>query len=98
MKVTQAKDEIPEELRTRATKLSALAFHEEAKENVAIQVHLADLYVDELVNKRIRHDLIRGPSQIVGGHTGREMGEHKHGVRKKTGRVEERNPPRVIMT
>lgn len=59
MKLSQAKDEIPEELGTRATKLSALTFLEEAKENVAIRVHLADLYVDALINERIRHGVIK---------------------------------------
>lgn len=56
---TQVRDEIPGQLGARATKLSALAFPEEVRENAAIQVQLVDLFVDALENKCIRPDIIR---------------------------------------
>lgn len=38
------------------TKLSTVAFPEEVRENVNIQVQLVDLLVDTLENERIRHE------------------------------------------
>lgn len=59
MKLAQAKIETPRELGTRATKLSALAFPEEAKENADIQAQLADLFVNALEKERIRYNVIK---------------------------------------
>lgn len=60
IKLIQTKEETTTELGERATKLSTIAFPEEVRENVTIQVQLADLFVDALGNKPIRHDMIKG--------------------------------------
>lgn len=59
MKLNYASDETPGELVARVTKLSALAFPGKVRENAAIQLQLADLFVDVLANKHIRHDAIK---------------------------------------
>lgn len=59
MKLTQAWDETPGDLGARAKKLSVLVSPVEVKENAAIQTQLADLFIDELGNECIRHDVIK---------------------------------------
>lgn len=59
MRFTQARVKTSGELGSRATKLSALTFTEEVRENAAIQVQLPDLSVDSLWNECIRHDVIK---------------------------------------
>lgn len=60
MKLAQIKS--PGELGVRAEKLTALAFSEEVKDNVAIQNQLSDLYVEALHSGHIRHDVIKEAS------------------------------------
>lgn len=62
MKLTQAGDETPGELGAKAMRLSAMAFPEEVKQNAAIQVHLANLFIDALENENNRHDVIKEAS------------------------------------
>lgn len=67
IKLAQARDKSLEELETRAMKLSALAFPEEVRKYTAIQVKLADLYVEVLQNEHINYQ--RSPGQIVSGYS-----------------------------
>lgn len=57
MELTQAWDYAPVELGARAMKLSLLVSPIEVKENVTIQPQLADFFIDELENERIKHDV-----------------------------------------
>lgn len=59
MNLTQAMDKTTRELGARAMKLSTMAFPEEIRENAAIRVQLADLFVNALGNERIRYDEIK---------------------------------------
>lgn len=59
MSSMESRDEMTRELGSRTMKLSTIAFLEEAKENAAIQVQLADLLVDVLENECIRHNMIK---------------------------------------
>lgn len=59
MKLAHAKCEFPKELGVRNEELAVLAFQKEVKENAAIRVQLANLYLEALQNECIRHDVIK---------------------------------------
>lgn len=59
MRLAQERNEGPEELGKRAKRLASPAFPEEVRENAAIQVQLADLFVAALQDKHIQHEIHR---------------------------------------